>query len=352
MKFLALTLLALAGLPAPSTASQEKITLAQVLARAGAYVDEFQRQLSSIVAEETYLQEVAPAAGSTVGQHRRALRSDLLLLRPERSLTWVQYRDVFEVDGSPVLERGERITSQSFNATALTAERVNRIRSESARYNIGDIERTLNVPVLPLVILSRRVQPQFRFKVDAAGGTPPRGVETRVPDTPHFRISADVWIVRFEERTRPTLVRTPRGASIPSRGRFWIEPQTGRVLMSEMITENDDVRAQVNVSYQSEPGQLRHVPAAAGRRPRNTHTLPLRDVDVEIGSRLSRHVRSSPLNLRFNLRGGGRTISLGLCDGLPAPRAWSRTARGGHVCHRPESATRARPAPQWSQPHG
>jgi hypothetical protein len=82
MKFLALTLLALAGLPAPSTASQEKITLAQVLARAAEYVDEFQRQLSSIVAEETYLQEVAPAAGSTVGPNRRALRSDLLLLRP------------------------------------------------------------------------------------------------------------------------------------------------------------------------------------------------------------------------------------------------------------------------------
>jgi len=253
MKVLALTLLALAGLPAPSTASQEKITLAQVLARAGAYVDEFQRQLSSIVAEETYLQEVAPAAGSKVAQNRRALRSDLLLLRPERSLTWVQYRDVFEVDGSPVLDRGERITSQSFNATALTAERVNRIRSESARYNIGDIERTLNVPVLPLVILSRRVQPQFRFKVEAAGGTPPRGAEKRVPDTPNFRISAEVWIVRFEERSRPTLVRTPRGASIPSRGRFWIEPQTGRVLMSELITENGDVRAQVNVSYQSEP---------------------------------------------------------------------------------------------------
>jgi hypothetical protein len=153
-----------------------------------------------------------------------------------------------------VVDRGERITSQSFDATALTAERVNRIRSESARDNIGDIERTLNVPVLPLVILSRRVQPQFRFKVDTAGGTLPRGAEQRVPDTPNFRVSAEVWIVRFEERTRPTLVRTPRGASIPSRGRFWIEPQTGRVLMSELITENDDVRAQVNVSYQSEPG--------------------------------------------------------------------------------------------------
>ena len=60
MKFLALTLLALAGLPAPSTASQEKITLAQVLARAGVYVDEFQRQMSSIVAEETYFRKSRP----------------------------------------------------------------------------------------------------------------------------------------------------------------------------------------------------------------------------------------------------------------------------------------------------
>ena len=116
------------------------------------------------------------------------------------------------------------------------------------------------------------------------------------PDTPHFGILSRVWIVRFEERTRPTLVRTPRGASIPSRGRFWIEPQTGRVLMSELIIENDDVRAQVNgisrsqwldcwcqskctsgtqpdATRQQSPAKLaRQVPAAAGRRPRITHT--------------------------------------------------------------------------------
>jgi hypothetical protein len=40
--------------------AQEKVTLAQVLVRAGDYVREFQRQLSSIVAEETYVQEVVP----------------------------------------------------------------------------------------------------------------------------------------------------------------------------------------------------------------------------------------------------------------------------------------------------
>jgi hypothetical protein len=236
--------------------AQEKATLAQVLVRAGDYVRTFQRQLSSIVAEETYVQEVVPIASdarANVLYERRELRSDLLLLRPENSMTWVQFRDVIEVDGVPVPDRDERLARLLVNPTALTSERVNRIRSESARYNIGDIERTLNVPVLPLVILSPRVQSQFRFKVDSAGEQGARDKASPLPETPNFRVSAEVWVVRFEERARPTLVRTPDGASIASKGRFWIEPHSGRVLMSEMITENDDVRAQVNVSYQSEP---------------------------------------------------------------------------------------------------
>ena len=53
------------------------------------YVEEFQRQLSGIVAEETYLQEVVPVLGmNAIGRmrlQRRRLQSDLLLLRPEGS---------------------------------------------------------------------------------------------------------------------------------------------------------------------------------------------------------------------------------------------------------------------------
>ena len=47
--------------------------------------------------------------------------------------------------------------------------------------------------------------------------------------------------------------RAGRRPDLLSRGRLWIEPASGRVLMSEMITENDDVRGQINISYQSEP---------------------------------------------------------------------------------------------------
>ena len=87
--------------------------LTDILYRAGLYVDEFQRQLSSIVAEETYLQEVVPAVGmyGNAGGaiQRRRLRSDLLLVRPENGDRWVQFRDVFEVDGRLVRDREERL---------------------------------------------------------------------------------------------------------------------------------------------------------------------------------------------------------------------------------------------------
>jgi hypothetical protein len=78
-------------------------------------------------------------------------------------------------------------------------------------------------------------------------------VDPGLPASPNFKVLTEVWVVGFEERREPTLVRTPKRTSILSRGRFWIEPASGRVLMSEMITQNHDVRAQINVSYQSEP---------------------------------------------------------------------------------------------------
>jgi hypothetical protein len=231
-------------------------SLKDVLNRAGVYVEEFQRQLSGIVAEETYIQEVLPVlgmnAGGQVRSQRRRLRSDFLLLRPEESMTWVQFRDVFEVDGKPVRDRQERLTALFLDSGSSSRQRASRIREESARYNIGAIERTMNVPVLPLAVLDPRSQPRFRFTVAAAGTSQQAGA-AGLPSTPSFSVSSEIWIVRFEEVKGPTLIHTLRGENIFSRGRLWIEPSSGRVLMTELITEDDDVRGQVNVSYQSEP---------------------------------------------------------------------------------------------------
>ncbi len=68
-----------------------------------------------------------------------------------------------------------------------------------------------------------------------------------------FRAGAEVWAVEFEEKRAGTLIKTDRMRDLPSSGRFWIDPLTGRVLMSELVAKNRDIAATVDVSYQSEP---------------------------------------------------------------------------------------------------
>ncbi len=245
------------GGPLRLTARQDQ-ALSDILQRAGAYVEDFQRQLSGIVAEETYVQEVVPPLGMNAGAgrlQRRRLRSDLLLVRPEGAVTWVQFRDVFEVEGKPVRDREQRLIRLFLTSDVSSAKQVQEIRTESARYNIGGIVRTMNVPVLPLSVLAPSSQPRFRFTVEDRPGDNRRPSigSTAVPATPNFRVTAEGRIVKFEEVEGPTVIYTTGGGDIFSRGRFWIEPDTGRVLMSEMITENARVRGELLVSYQSEP---------------------------------------------------------------------------------------------------
>ena len=257
-------------------APRQEQGLSDVLRRAGSYVEEFQKQLSGIVAEETYVQEVVPppqgmnASAARSRFQRRRLRSDLLLLRPEAAVTWVQFRDVFEVDGRPVRDRVERLTKLFLSSDVSTAKQVEEIRSQSARYNIGNIVRTMNVPVLPLSVLAPSTQPRFRFTVENRPGNDRRPTIGNADGAANFKVTAEGWIVTFEEVSGRTLIYTTGGGDIFSHGRFWIEPDTGRVLMSEMITEDKVVRGELIVSYQSEPVLGLLVPVEL--RERYTHT--------------------------------------------------------------------------------
>ena len=175
-------------------------------------------------------------------------------MRPEDAGGWVQFRDVFEVDGRPVRDRAERLTRLFLDPSEAAGNQIARIIQESARYNIGDIQRTINVPVLPLMMLERENQRRFRFKrLDDPIETDARERTRDLPESPNFAVSTEVWVVSYEETRKPTLIQLAGGGDIASKGRFWIEPRTGQVLMGELVTENADLRAQINVSYQSEP---------------------------------------------------------------------------------------------------
>ena len=73
-------------------------TLTTVLERAGVYTVTFQQQLSNLVAEERYVQDIRyvnlPPGRLQPASHRE-LQSDILLVKPNGGEGYVEFRDVF-----------------------------------------------------------------------------------------------------------------------------------------------------------------------------------------------------------------------------------------------------------------
>jgi hypothetical protein len=231
------------------------LSLKDVLARAAAYVERFHQQLSRIVSEETYTQTVTNTtrfSNTLLAQPTQRLRSDLILLKPAPAERFVELRDVFEVNGSPVRDREARLEALLRDPGA--GARIDAILQESARYNIGSIMRNINTPVMPLQFLDRSNQDRFEFR--HVGKPKPVFTDARdqaATDGGVFRVTTEMWTIEYRERGRNTIIRRPNGERLPVRGRFWIDPSTGAALISEMIADGGGVIATVTVSYQSEP---------------------------------------------------------------------------------------------------
>jgi VWFA-related protein len=262
-------------------------SLASVMERAAAYAATFQRQLSNIVAEERYLQDIRRinlAPGRFAPESHRELRSDVLLVRPGGTDRYVEFRDVFEVDGVRIRDRQDRLTALFLDPTASAEAQIQRINRESARYNIGNIERTINTPTLALLVLLPQNQPRFRFtRTTRNAPTIARGGAA----------ATGAWVIEYEEMQRPTLIRTTQGLDLPARGRFWTEPDTGRVLMSELITDDPIVRATIDVSYQWDPLVGLMVPAEMRERYEGRRDGVVIDGNATYGKIRQFQVRSS-----------------------------------------------------------
>jgi hypothetical protein len=235
--------------------AQPPTTVKDVLARVGDYVVRYEQELSGIVAEEQYVQEDGlspPPMGITQPpKPRRELKSDLLLVRAAGSDGYVQFRDVFEVDGHPVRDRSERLVKLFLDASAESARQKEQIIIESARYNIGTVQRNINVPLLALMFMHPNNQSHFTFTMSRED----RGLPKGLPESGHFAVSVDVLVLSFRETGKPTIVRDPsnKRGEARSSGRIWVETDTGRVLMTELVVDSTSVRSSIQVSYQSEP---------------------------------------------------------------------------------------------------
>ena len=242
-----------------------ELTLADVLQRAAAYVAEFEVRLSSIVAEEAYVQDWSSVGPKGKTFARRELRSDLVLMKPASAESWAEFRDVFEVDGRVIRPRDGRLEQVLRERAGAASMGVGTILAESARFNLGDVDRNMNTPLFALRFLEAGNQSRFRFARRAGAGPTPTASTAGPADTV-FQVSTEVWVIDYDEVRSGTLVRTARRKDQPAHGRFWIEPATGRVLASELVLDDRTVRATIEVSFQSEPLLNMLVPVAMRER--------------------------------------------------------------------------------------
>jgi hypothetical protein len=180
-----------------------------LLEKAGQYVVEFQESFRWVVAEETCRQ--------WAGRRVRTLRSDLVFVTLPGEMPFATFRDVYEVDGQEVRKHEGRLADLLSRPDATSMESALALGRESARYNLGPVYRTVNVPTLALAFLHPGNQWRFRWeKKGRRSFFGHEGIE-----------------LRAEETARPALVRGLDDSDVPATARFWVEAGTGRVLRTE-----------------------------------------------------------------------------------------------------------------------
>jgi hypothetical protein len=207
--------------------------LAGVLERAAAYVRHFRTQFESVIADEWYEQEASfvensPEVSSDRVAERtvrkRYMESEFVLVFMASRGVWLGFRDVISVDGRRVADRDQRRARLLIRRRDHTHAELRAITDESARFNIGHVERNTNQPLFVLMFVDAANQARFSF--ERAGTRRIDGVRT--------------WAIRYRERTRPTIVQGA-GGDLVSEGTIWLDPANGHVLQTEHQLKDEKV---------------------------------------------------------------------------------------------------------------
>jgi hypothetical protein len=223
-----------------------------LVAKASAYVARFATRFSEIVTEERYVQ----SSNGSDGQ-RRELKSDYALIRLEGSSEFIEFRDVYEVDGRPVADRQARVLSflaprpgQVSGRDDFTwADRAREAAETSARFNLEGVGQ-LNRPLVAFAFVQAAWRTRFEFSIG--------GIDRRV--------GASARVLSFRER-RPN--NRSMYASGWVSGRLWVDEVSGAVLKTEVEWGVRPASHKVVSTFVHDPALDIHLPAALI----DTHTL-------------------------------------------------------------------------------
>jgi hypothetical protein len=225
------------GIAGAIAAAPQAPDLATLLQRAGAYLADYERQASMVVSEELYTQSTRENGTPQT----RILKSDILMA-DLGAAGWFGVRDVFEVDGHAVRDHQNRLLELVTSPAPGTLTKARQMAQESARFNIGGVERSVNMPTFVLTFLR---ETQHSRSTWTLGG--------RKKIDGHDTIE-----LRFVETATPRLIETRDDA--PAAGRFWVEPESGRIVRSELQMDSAGMSATVTVTFGPAPSIAAWVP--------------------------------------------------------------------------------------------
>jgi hypothetical protein len=196
--------------------------------RVRASVAQYERDLVTLVADERYVQTI-PASG-TSAEFTRILDSEFGWVAIPALGETVGVREVLRVGGRPV-NAERRLRGLLERPPANPSREIAAMLAESATYNIGPVQRTINFPTFALAYLRPATDDGIRWRIERR----PDGLE-----------------LQFEERGRSTVIRSQQGRRSPARGSFLVDLETGRVLGTALVVSiaTDGVRREYRQDVQ------------------------------------------------------------------------------------------------------
>ena len=218
-----------------------------LLDRVQAFAARYQREAPSLVVEEHYRQTVTYTRGMPA---HREMTSELVMVRLPGSAGWVTMRDVLVVDKRRLRDREERLLKLLQSPQADAFARASELARESARFNLGRITRTINVPDVAIEYLLPQHAGRMQFDAPRSGTIDGIAVE----------------MVRFREVRGPSIVRDPGGADLLAEGRVWADRASGEIVRTELILRDRQSTGTNVVDFRADPRLSIRVPVKMTER--------------------------------------------------------------------------------------
>ena len=209
-----------------------------LLAAAGRYVAAYESSFGAVVAEEQYQQSTnGPATTANRapdGASRRRTSGDMLLFN-SGGAGWMAFHDVHVIDNAELPAPKGRLAALAADPTHDALAEAMRATEANETHAIGRIPRAPAIPTAALAYLRAARQPFLLYEFD--------GMKT----VDGVRVA----VLKFSQRPH---ARTTDADDFTITGRFWIEPETGRVVQTVLTITSVDYENNVEVQYAQPAG--------------------------------------------------------------------------------------------------